>query len=99
MSTRLDIAIGVAQALTYLHLYADRPIIHRDIKSSHILLTDTYRAKVVGFKFSCIGPSTEAGEVMEAEVRGTAGECLRFASLQAIGLLKLHERGFDGLEH
>lgn len=34
MSTRLDIAIDIAHALTYLHLYADRPIIHRDIKSS-----------------------------------------------------------------
>ncbi|KAG0583569.1 hypothetical protein KC19_3G147100 [Ceratodon purpureus] len=74
MSTRLDIAIDVAHALTYLHLYADRPIIHRDIKSSNILLTDTYRAKVADFGFSRVGPSTDVGAThVSTQVKGTAG--------------------------
>lgn len=74
MSTRLDIAIDVAHALTYLHLYADRPIIHRDIKSSNILLTDTYRAKVADFGFSRVGPSADVGAThVSTQVKGTAG--------------------------
>ncbi|KAG0553448.1 hypothetical protein M758_12G012600 [Ceratodon purpureus] len=74
MNTRLDIAIDVAHALTYLHLYADRPIIHRDIKSSNILLTDTYRAKVADFGFSRVGPSTDVGAThVSTQVKGTAG--------------------------
>jgi serine/threonine protein kinase len=75
ISTRLDIAIDIAHALTYLHLYADRPIIHRDIKSSNILLTDKYRAKVADFGFSRVGPSTDAGAThVSTQVKGTAGQ-------------------------
>lgn len=74
ISTRLDIAIDIAHALTYLHLYADRPIIHRDIKSSNILLTDKYRAKVADFGFSRVGPSMDAGAThVSTQVKGTAG--------------------------
>lgn len=74
MSTRLDISIDIAHALTYLHLYADRPIIHRDIKSSNILLTTTYRAKVADFGFSRVGPSTDVGAThVSTQVKGTAG--------------------------
>ncbi|KAK2407038.1 calmodulin-binding receptor cytoplasmic kinase [Trifolium repens] len=45
LAARLDIAIDVSHALTYLHVYMDHPIIHRDIKSSNILLTENFRAK------------------------------------------------------
>lgn len=77
ISTRLDIAIDIAHALTYLHLYADRPIIHRDIKSSNILLTDKYRAKVADFGFSRVGPSMDAGAThVSTQVKGTAGQCI-----------------------
>lgn len=73
LSTRLDIAIDVAHALTYLHLYADQPIIHRDVKSSNILLAENFRAKVADFGFSRIGPS-EANEThISTQVKGTAG--------------------------
>jgi serine/threonine protein kinase len=74
MGTRLDIAIDIAHALTYLHYYTDRPIIHRDVKSSNILLTDSYRAKVADFGFSRVGPSGEMGAThVSTQVRGTAG--------------------------
>lgn len=73
LSTRLDIAIDVAHALTYLHLYADQQIIHRDVKSSNILLAENFRAKVADFGFSRIGPS-EANEThISTQVKGTAG--------------------------
>ncbi|CAI9769645.1 unnamed protein product [Fraxinus pennsylvanica] len=51
-AVRLDIAINVAHAVTYLHMYTDHPIIHRDIKSSNILLTENLRAKVADFGFA-----------------------------------------------
>lgn len=71
LATRLDIAIDVAHALTYLHLYADRSIIHRDIKSSNILLTETFRAKVADFGFS---RSWELDAThVSTQVKGTAG--------------------------
>ncbi|PKA56575.1 Calmodulin-binding receptor-like cytoplasmic kinase 3 [Apostasia shenzhenica] len=70
---RLEIAIDVAHALTYLHLYAEKPIIHRDVKASNILLTESFRAKVSDFGFARIGP-TEAGQThISTGVKGTAG--------------------------
>ncbi|KAG0463239.1 hypothetical protein HPP92_021715 [Vanilla planifolia] len=70
---RLEIAIDVAHALTYLHLYAEKTIIHRDVKASNILLTESYRAKVSDFGFARTGP-TEAGQThVSTKVKGTAG--------------------------
>lgn len=73
LATRLDIAIDVAHALTYLHLYADKSIIHRDIKSSNILLTENFRAKVADFGFSHLGPTDFDATHVSTQVKGTAG--------------------------
>lgn len=70
---RLEISIDVAHALTYLHLYAEKPIIHRDVKSSNILLTENMRAKVADFGFAKLGdPDTEKTH-MSTKVKGTVG--------------------------
>lgn len=73
LATRLDIAIDIAHALTYLHFYADRSIIHRDIKSSNILLTENFRAKVADFGFSRLGPWEVNATHVSTQVKGTAG--------------------------
>ncbi|XP_010928314.1 calmodulin-binding receptor-like cytoplasmic kinase 3 isoform X1 [Elaeis guineensis] len=70
---RLEIAIDVAHALTYLHLYAEKTIIHRDVKSSNILLTESYRAKVSDFGFARTGPTDTEKTHISTKVKGTAG--------------------------
>ncbi|XP_073155145.1 calmodulin-binding receptor-like cytoplasmic kinase 2 [Henckelia pumila] len=73
-ASRLDIATDVAHAVTYLHTYTDHPIIHRDIKSSNILLTENLRAKVADFGFARLGADGESGAThVSTLVKGTAG--------------------------
>ncbi|KAI9981744.1 hypothetical protein PInf_009509 [Phytophthora infestans] len=48
---KIRMAIGIAQALRYLH-EREPPIIHRDLKSKNILLTDTLEAKISDFGVS-----------------------------------------------
>ncbi|XP_019432991.1 PREDICTED: calmodulin-binding receptor-like cytoplasmic kinase 2 isoform X2 [Lupinus angustifolius] len=74
LASRLDIAIDVAHAITYLHMYIDRPLIHRDIKSSNILITEKLRAKVTDFGFSRQAPDIDSGMThVSTQVKGTAG--------------------------
>lgn len=41
-------AVGVAHALDYLHTDNNsRPVIHRDVKSSNILIAECFEPKVV----------------------------------------------------
>nr|CAK32638.1 putative symbiosis receptor-like kinase [Datisca glomerata]CAP62376.1 symbiosis receptor-like kinase [Datisca glomerata] len=69
--TRISIALGAARGLTYLHTYVGGCVIHRDVKSSNILLDQSMCAKVADFGFSKGAP--QEGDVASLEVRGTAG--------------------------
>ncbi|KAG9131270.1 hypothetical protein Leryth_006115 [Lithospermum erythrorhizon] len=53
-TTRLDIAIETASALTYLHAI---DVIHRDVKTNNILLDEYFRVKVADFGLSRLFPS------------------------------------------
>lgn len=70
--TRLSIALGAARGLMYLHTFAGRSVIHRDVKSSNILLDHSMCAKVADFGFSKYAPQ-EGESGVSLEVRGTAG--------------------------
>jgi len=50
--TRLKIAQGAGCGLAYLHMICDPHIVHRDIKSSNILLNDKFEARVADFGLS-----------------------------------------------
>jgi len=68
---RLEIAVGVAQGLDYLHSFADPPVIHRDIKPSNILLDNECIAKVADFGISKETP--ELSTHVSTRPAGTAG--------------------------
>ncbi|OMO66426.1 hypothetical protein COLO4_30554 [Corchorus olitorius] len=69
---RLEIALEAAQGLEYLHHGCKPPIIHRDVKSTNILLTEKLQAKLSDFGLSKSFP-IEGGSCICTVVAGTPG--------------------------
>ncbi|XP_047339535.1 receptor-like protein kinase FERONIA [Impatiens glandulifera] len=70
---RLKICIGVAKGLEFLHNHKDGYIIHRDIKSTNILIDENWVAKVADFGLSKMVGAGQSQTHISTEVRGSPG--------------------------
>nr|BAO45865.1 serine/threonine-protein kinase [Acacia mangium] len=69
---RIKIALDASRGIEYLHNYAVPPIIHRDIKSSNILLDSNWTARVSDFGLSLMGPDSD-NDYRPTKAAGTVG--------------------------
>ena len=68
----MRIALEAAKGLEYLHEQVSPPVIHRDFKSSNVLLDRNLHTKVSDFGLAKVG-SDKAGGHVSTRVLGTQG--------------------------
>lgn len=68
---RVDIALGTARGLAYLHSGCDQKIIHCDVKPENILLHDNMQVKISDFGLSKLLTPEQSG--LFTTMRGTRG--------------------------
>ncbi|CAI0397179.1 unnamed protein product [Linum tenue] len=69
---RVRIAVDAARGLEYLHEKIQPSIIHRDIRSSNVLLFEDFKAKIADFNLSNQAPDM-AARLHSTRVLGTFG--------------------------
>lgn len=68
----MKIALDAARGLAYLHEDSQPCVIHRDFKSSNILLENNFHAKVSDFGLAKLAPEGRAN-YLSTRVMGTFG--------------------------
>lgn len=69
---RVRIAVDAARGLEYLHEKVQPSIIHRDVRSSNVLLFEDFKAKIADFNLSNQAPDM-AARLHSTRVLGTFG--------------------------
>ncbi|XP_019186329.1 PREDICTED: probable protein kinase At2g41970 [Ipomoea nil] len=69
---RVKIAFGAAKGLEFLHEKNQPPIVHRDVRSSNVLLFDDFNAKIADFNLTNQSSDT-AARLHSTRVLGTFG--------------------------
>lgn len=72
-NNRLQVALDVATALEYLHDHTNPSFVHKDIKSSNILLDSKFRGKVANFGLAKSTEEMEQGSALTRHIVGTQG--------------------------
>ncbi|KAF8407101.1 hypothetical protein HHK36_006226 [Tetracentron sinense] len=70
---RVQIALDAARGLEYIHEHTKTHYVHRDIKTSNILLDNAFRAKISDFGLAKLVGKTGEGEASVTRVVGTFG--------------------------
>ncbi|XP_057524103.1 probable serine/threonine-protein kinase PBL23 [Amaranthus tricolor] len=71
-SARYKVAVGIAEAIAYLHNGTEKCIVHRDIKPSNILLSSKKRPKLCDFGLATWTPAPSVPFLCKT-VKGTFG--------------------------
>ncbi|KAA3476582.1 receptor-like protein kinase HAIKU2 [Gossypium australe] len=72
--TRYEIAIGAAKGLEYLHHGCEKPVLHRDVKSSNILLDEYLKPKISDFGLAkIVQANSSIGNNSTHVIAGTHG--------------------------
>ncbi|KAK7376158.1 hypothetical protein VNO78_35012 [Psophocarpus tetragonolobus] len=95
---RLNIAMGAARGIAYLHEGVKPSIIHRDIKPSNILLGESFEAKVSYFGLVRSRPIGDQSHV-SSQIKGTPGyldptyfssfHLTKFSDIYSFGIIPL----------
>lgn len=70
---RVQIALDAARGLEYIHEHTKAHYVHRDIKTSNILLDASFKAKISDFGLAKLVGITNEGDVSTTKVVGTYG--------------------------